>query len=56
MFPKPRDKYEDAIGLLVVKVGQHTLGISIAAEDSKPVESVQPHLVTLAKTVTAKLR
>jgi hypothetical protein len=56
MYPKPRDEYEDTVGVLVVKAGPHTLGISLAAAEGEPAESVQPRLVTLAKAVVAKLR
>jgi hypothetical protein len=56
IYPKPRDEYEDTIGLLVVKAGANTLGISMAAKKGEPGESVQPRLVTLAKTVVAKVR
>ena len=56
MYPKPRDEYEDTIGLLVVHAGPHTLGISLAAAKGEPAESVQPKLVALAKAVVAKLR
>jgi hypothetical protein len=56
IYPKPRDKYEDTIGLLVVSAGSHTLGISLAAETGQPAESVQPGLVALANAVVAKLR
>ena len=56
MYPKPRDEYEDTIGLLVVNAGPHTLGISLAAAKGEPAESVQPGLVTLTKAVVAKLR
>ena len=56
IYPKPRDEYEDTIGLLVVTSGPHTLGISLAAPKGEPAESVQPKLVTLSKAVVAKLR
>jgi hypothetical protein len=56
IYPRPRDEYEDAIGMLVVKSGAHTLGISLAATKGEPAESVQPKLVALAEAVVAKLR
>jgi hypothetical protein len=55
-YPKPRDKYEDTIGLIVVNTGPHTLGISLAAKEGQSAESVRPKLVSLTKTVVAKVR
>ena len=51
-----RNKYEDTNAFIVVTASPHTLGISVAAEDGKPAESVQPQAVALAKIVVAKLR
>lgn len=56
MFPKPRNQYEDTIALLVITSGQHTMGISVAAEKGQSGESVQPTVMALAKTVVEKLR
>jgi hypothetical protein len=56
IYPTPRNKYQDTIGLIVVSSGPHTLGISLAAKDGQPVESVRPKLVTLTKAVVGKLR
>jgi hypothetical protein len=55
-YPKPRDKYEDTNAFVVVKLGQHMIAVSVAAEEGKPAESVQPHAVALAKIVVSKLR
>jgi hypothetical protein len=56
MYPKPRNQYQDTIGLLAVRAGQHTLGITVAVEKSQPATSVQPLLNALAAAVLAKLR
>ena len=56
LFPKPRNEYEDAVAFLVVKVGQDTLGVSMQVDKSRPADAALPDLVTLAKTVIAKLR
>jgi hypothetical protein len=56
LFPKPRNAYENAVAFLVVRVGQDTLGVSMQLDKSMPADAVPPELVTLAKTVIAKLR
>jgi hypothetical protein len=56
IYPKPRNEYEDTIGMLVVSSGNNTLGISIAAAKGEAVEAVQPKLVRLTKAVVARLR
>jgi hypothetical protein len=56
MHPKPQNAYRDTIGLLVVPLAGHPLGITLAAEDGQPAESVQPSLVALANAVVPKLR
>ena len=56
VYPTPRDRHEDTIGLLVVREGPHVLGISIAAAEGQTGESVQPKLVALTRAVVAKLR
>ena len=56
MYPKPLNKYQDTIGLLVVPLAGHTLGITLAAAEGQPAESVQPGLVALAGAIVPKLR
>jgi hypothetical protein len=56
IYPRPRNQYEDRVAFIVVRAGRHALGISLAADGSKPAEAVQPNLVELAKAVVAKLR
>ena len=55
-YPKPRDQYEGVHAVVVVNVGQHTLAVSVEAEEGKAAESVQPQALALAKLVTTKLR
>jgi hypothetical protein len=55
MYPKPQNKYQDTVGLLVVPLAGQTLGITLAAVEGKPVESVQPGLIALAKAVQVQL-
>jgi hypothetical protein len=42
--------------VVVVRVGQHTIGVSVEAEEGKPAESMQPQAIALARMVAAKLR
>jgi hypothetical protein len=56
MFPKTRDDYETAVGLLVVKSGERTLGVSLQRDKSQPPGAIQPKLMTFANAVMAKLR
>ena len=56
IYPRPRNQYEDRVAFIVVRAGRHALGISLAADGSKPAEAAQPDLVELAKAVVAKLR
>ena len=55
-YPEPRNKYQDTVGLLVVPLAGHTLGITLAAAEGQPAGSVQPGLIALANAVQAKLR
>src|SRR3954453_12392167 len=55
IYPEPRNQYQDTVAFLVTKVGPHTVAVSLAAEEGKPAESVQPAVVALAKAVVAKL-
>lgn len=49
------DKYQGNHGLLVVRKGAHTLGISLQAEGAETPQSVQPKLLTVAKAALARL-
>ena len=55
-YPKPRDQYEGVNAVVVVHVGQHTLAVSVEAEQGNSADSVQPQALALAKMVWAKLR
>jgi hypothetical protein len=55
-YPKPRDQYEGVHAVVVVRVGQHTIGVSVEAEEGQPAESVRPQAIALARMVAAKLR
>jgi len=54
-YPKPANKYQSHVGVLVTKSGNHTLALSLDASDGKPAESVRPALESLMKTVLARL-
>ncbi|MDQ6916566.1 MAG: hypothetical protein M3023_01950 [Pseudomonadota bacterium] len=56
MFPKPRDEYETAVGLLVIKSADRVLGVSLERDKSQPPEAIQPKLVTFGGAVLAKLK
>ena len=55
MFPKPRDQYEDRVAVVVVKKGEHTLGVSVSAPDGKTQESVEPSVIAFTKVVLTKV-
>jgi hypothetical protein len=54
-YPKPANKFQSHVGVLVTKSGNHTLALSLDASDGKPAESVRPALESLMKTVLARL-
>ena len=54
-YPKPANKYQSHVGVLVAKSGNHTLALSLDASDGKPAESMRPALESLMKTVLARL-
>lgn len=56
MFPPPRDKYEDALAVVVTPAGSHMLMITLAAPDGRTAESMQPALVALTKTVMGRVQ
>ena len=57
MYPKPTNQHQRDFpqGLLVAQRGQHTLSLAVDVQPGKPVESVEPAMVALMKTVLAKL-
>lgn len=55
LYPKPDNKYQGNIGVLVVKSGNHTLVLSLDAAEGKPAESTRPALESLMKTILARL-
>ena len=55
MYFKPDNQYQDTAAILVARAGARMFMMSLAAPDGKTAESVQPQLVTLAKTVAERL-
>jgi len=55
IYPKPANKYQSHVGVLVAKSGNHTLALSLDASDGKPAESVRPALESLMKTILPRL-
>ena len=55
-YPKPWDNYEGLYAVVVARVGEHTIGVSVEAEEGQAAESVQPQATALARMVVAKLR
>jgi len=57
MFPTPRNSYqkENPFAVLVVQRGPHTLALSQQADRGKPPESTEPVLMSLMKSVLARL-
>jgi hypothetical protein len=55
MYFVPDNTYQDTAAILVARAGARMFMISLAAPDGKTAESVQPQLVTLAKTVSERL-
>ncbi len=56
LYPKPANKSQDNVAVLVSKSGNHTLVLSLDAPDGKPAESMRPALESLMKTILARLR
>lgn len=56
LYPMPRDKYEDTSAFVVVKRGNYTIAMSVAAPPGKTAQSVQPQALELAKLVLSRLR
>ena len=55
LYPKPANKYQSNVAVLVTKSGNHTLALSLDASEGKPAESVRPALESLMKTILARL-
>ena len=55
LYPKPANKYQDNVAVLVSKSGNHTLVLSLDAPDGKPAESMRPALESLMKMILARL-
>jgi len=55
LYPKPANKYQSNIAVLVTKSGNHTLVLSLDAPQGKPAESMRPALESLMKTILARL-
>lgn len=49
------NKYQGNHGVLVIRKGMHTVGISLQAEGAETPQSVLPKLTTVAKAALAKL-
>jgi len=55
LYPKPANKSQDNVALLVARSGNHTLVLSLDAPDGKPAESMRPALESLMKTILSRL-
>ena len=55
LYPKPDNKYQGNVAVLVAKSGNHTLALSLDAPEGKPAESMRPALESLMKTILARL-
>ncbi len=57
MFPKPTNSVQRANpqGLMVAQRGPHTVSLAVDVEPGKPIESIEPAMVSLMKTVLARL-
>jgi hypothetical protein len=56
MYPAPRDKHEGRYAVLVVRQGVHTMAVALETQANETPQSLQPKLMTMAKTALAKLR
>lgn len=54
-YPKPANKHQSNVAVLVTKSGNHTLVLSLDASEGKPAESIRPALESLMKTILARL-
>ncbi|MBX3303333.1 MAG: hypothetical protein KF693_14050 [Nitrospira sp.] len=55
LYPKPANKYQGNVAVLVTKSGNHTLVLSLDAPDGKSAESMRPALESLMKTILSRL-
>ena len=57
MYPKPKTSVqrEHPQGLIVAQRGPYIVSLAVDAEPGKPVESIEPAMVSLMKTVLARL-
>jgi hypothetical protein len=55
MYPKPANKHQNNVAVLVTKPGNHTLVLSLDAPDGKPADSMRPALESLMKTILGRL-
>ena len=55
--PKPTNSVQRANpqGLMVAQRGPHTVSLAVDVEPGKPIESIEPAMVSLMKTVLARL-
>ena len=56
MFPKPANKYQDDVALLVTQVGPHTLALTVDAPDGKRPQDMRPAVESLMRTALSRLR
>jgi hypothetical protein len=55
LYPKPDNKDQGNIALLVAKSGNHTIALSFDAPRDKPAESMRPGMESLMKSMLSKL-
>jgi len=55
LYPKPANKHQSNVAILVAKSGNHTLALSLDAPDGKATESMRPALESLMKTILLRL-
>jgi hypothetical protein len=55
LYPKPANKYQGNVGVLVAQSGNNTLVLSLDAAEDEPAESVRPALESLMKTIIGRL-
>jgi hypothetical protein len=55
LYPKPANKHQSNVAVLVTKSGNHTLALSLDASDGKPAESMRPALESLMKKILLRL-
>jgi hypothetical protein len=56
LYPKPDNKYQGNVAVLVAQSGTYTLALSLDAAEGEPGESMRPALESLMKTIIARLR